>query len=83
MNCIDSVKPLRAAFSGKSQNQQSTSTFTVELNEIEAMAFAQFLKRLTWSEMRACAIDEDECYSIKYAVIHMQDSLAQGGFAPR
>ena len=37
-------------------------TVTTELTDRQAMALAlaQFVKRLTWSEMRACAIDDDE-----------------------
>ncbi|CAM3653578.1 MULTISPECIES: DUF7706 family protein [Klebsiella/Raoultella group] len=30
----------------------------LELDDKEAMALAQFIKRLTWTEMRACAISE-------------------------
>ncbi|WP_447338255.1 DUF7706 family protein [Klebsiella variicola] len=34
----------------------------LELDDKEAMALAQFIKRLTWTEMRACAISDDETY---------------------
>ncbi|HHL2712873.1 TPA: hypothetical protein ACQ39K_004502 [Yersinia enterocolitica] len=58
-------------------------TVTTELTESQAMALAQFVKRLSWSEMRACAVDEDETYEIKDAVGILQKSLADAGFSPR
>jgi hypothetical protein len=60
-----------------------TVTVTTELSNSQALALAQFVKRLTWSEMRACAIDEDETYEIKDAVNLLQKSLAEAGFSPR
>ncbi|WP_410529622.1 hypothetical protein H0S68_25030 (plasmid) [Serratia sp. AXJ-M] len=60
-----------------------TVTVTTELSNSQALALAQFVKRLTWSEMRACAIDEDETYEIKDAVNLLQKSLADAGFSPR
>ncbi|EJE9730193.1 TPA: DUF7706 family protein [Salmonella enterica subsp. enterica serovar Muenchen] len=36
-----------------------------ELTDSQTMAQAQFVKRLTWSEMRACAIDDDETQIMK------------------
>ena len=32
----------------------------LELSEDEAWALAEFVKRVTWSEMRACAVDDQE-----------------------
>lgn len=60
-----------------------TVTVTTELSNSQALALAQFVKRLTCSEMRACAIDEDETYEIKDAVNLLQKSLAEAGFSPR
>lgn len=56
-------------------------TVKTELTESQAMALAQFVKRLSWSEMRACAVDEDETYEIKDAVGILQKSLADAGFS--
>lgn len=45
-----------------------TVTVTTELTDSQAMALAQFVKRLTWSEMRACAVDDDETWVMKDAI---------------
>lgn len=58
-------------------------TVTTELTDSQAMALAQFVKRLTWSEMRACAVDDDETWVMKDAIQALQTSLAEAGFAPR
>ncbi|WP_445224734.1 DUF7706 family protein [Erwinia sorbitola] len=47
------------------------------------MALAQLVKRLSWSELRACAVSDDEAYEIKYAVHKLQNALTEAGFAPR
>ena len=60
-----------------------TVTVTTELTDSQAMALAQFVKRLTWSEMRACAVDEDETWVMKDAIQALQKSLADVGFSPR
>lgn len=49
----------------------------------ETMALAQFVKRLQWSEVRACAIDDNEAYLIRAAVAKLRDALAGSGYAPR
>ncbi|HGG6229310.1 TPA: hypothetical protein ACJG6B_001295 [Salmonella enterica subsp. enterica serovar Enteritidis] len=38
----------------------TTVTVNTELTDSQTMAPAQFGKHLTWSEMRACTIDDDE-----------------------
>ncbi|EBC1601764.1 TPA: hypothetical protein G8L55_004448 [Salmonella enterica] len=60
-----------------------TVTVTTELTDSQAMALAQFVKRLTWSEMRACAVDDDETWVMKDAIQTLQKSLADAGFSPR
>ena len=60
-----------------------TVTVTTELTDSQAMALAQFVKRLTWSEMRACAVDDDETWVMKDAIQALQNSLADVGFSPR
>ena len=60
-----------------------TVTVTTELTDSHAMALAQFVKRLTWSEMRACAVDDDETWVMKDAIQALQKSLADVGFSPR
>lgn len=60
-----------------------TVTVTTELTDSQAMALAQFVKRLTWSEMRACAVDDDETWVMKDAIQSLQKSLADAAFSPR
>lgn len=60
-----------------------TVTVTTELTDSQAMALAQFVKRLTGSEMRACAVDDDETWVMKDAIQALQKSLADAGFSPR
>ena len=55
----------------------------LELSEDEAWALAEFVKRVTWSEMRACAVDDDEAYIIRSAVLAVGEALASQGIAPR
>lgn len=54
-----------------------------ELTQSEALALAQFVKRVGWSEMRENAVDENEAYEIKAAIYKLQDALAASGYAPR
>ncbi|GAB0079432.1 MULTISPECIES: DUF7706 family protein [Pseudomonas] len=54
-----------------------------DLSQEETLALAQFFKRLDWSEVRGCAIDDNEAYTIRAAVGKLQDALARGGYAPR
>ena len=61
----------------------TTVTVTTELTDSQAMALAQFVKRLTWSEMRACAVDDDETWVMKDAIQSLQKSFADAGFSPR
>lgn len=55
----------------------------LDINDVQAMALAQFLKRVGWQEMRANAVDENETYEIRSALSALQDSLVEKGFAPR
>ena len=52
-------------------------------NPSQAMALAQFVKRVTWSEIRSCAVDDDEAYLIREAIEALQRALAENGFSPR
>lgn len=61
----------------------STTTITVELNDDLALALAQFCKRVCWTEMRICAVDDDEAYKIRAAIDALRDALAQQGWRPR
>jgi hypothetical protein len=52
-------------------------TVTVELTDSQALALAQFVKRVGWQEFRACAVDDDEAYAIRSAVDQVQRALAE------
>jgi hypothetical protein len=48
-----------------------------------ALALAQFVKRVTWTEMRDCAVDEAETYEIRAAIDTLRKALEEAGYAPR
>lgn len=56
---------------------------SVSLTEVEALALAQLMKRIGWSEWRRNAIDDEEAYVMRDACERVQEGLAQVGFAPR
>lgn len=37
---------------------QGINTLSLVLDDKEALALAQFVKRLTWSDLRGCAVDQ-------------------------
>lgn len=55
----------------------------LRLPDDEALALAQFCKRICWSDMRGLAIDDDETYVMRSAIDKLQRALADFGFAPR
>lgn len=58
-------------------------TVTTELSDSQAMALAQFVKRVGWSEMRGCAVDDEEAYEIRAALEQLRRSLVEAGLSPR
>lgn len=58
-------------------------TVTLELTPQQALALAQFVKRVGWSEFRQNAVDDDEAYVIRDAVDRVAAGLAEVGYAPR
>ena len=60
-----------------------TVTVTLELTDRKAYALAQFVKRLSWSGMAACASSEEETYDIRDGIDLLQRALADAGYAPR
>lgn len=58
---------------------QGINTLSLDLDDKEALALAlaQFVKRLTWSDLRGCAVDDDEAYVIKDAVDKLQRAMAE------
>lgn len=64
-------------------NQPTTKLITVELTEWQAEELAQFVKRVTWSEVRQNATGDDEADQMIQALGQVQKSLAEAGYAPR
>lgn len=60
-----------------------TVTITVELSSSEAWEYAQFLKRIGFSEYRSLATTEAEAYLMRDAGSKIQNALAEAGYAPR
>ena len=52
-------------------------------NSDEAMAVAQFLKRLTWSNIEALASSPEELYYMRTALDKVRKRLKEIGFDPR
>lgn len=55
----------------------------VELQDDQAWAFAEFLKRVGYSDYRPLAVDEKEAYDMLYAGEKIRAALAEKGVAPR
>jgi len=51
--------------------------------EYKALAFAQFLKRLTYDDVRGCAVDKEETEVMLGVIQNIQEQLAKQGVAPR
>lgn len=60
-----------------------TVRLALELPSHQAAALAQFVKRVGWDQMRACAVDDVEGCDIRDAVETIRLALADVGFAPR
>jgi hypothetical protein len=55
----------------------------LQLSDTEAMALAQFVKRVGWTEVRANAASDQEGYDVRDALNLLQTALADAGYAPR
>jgi hypothetical protein len=54
-----------------------------ELTDQEAEDFAQFLKRVGFSDYRNNAVDLDEAYRMLAVGEKIRNALAEAGYAPR
>lgn len=66
-----------------STNTPAPVTITVELAGAEAWQYAQFLKRIGWSDYRVYATSDTEAYLMRDAGSKIQTALADAGYAPR
>ena len=55
----------------------------VELEPAQALALAQFVKRVGWAEIRQNAVDDDEAYVMRDALGFLAHALREVGYAPR
>lgn len=60
-----------------------TIQITVVLTETEAWEYAQFLKRVCFSDYRGCATSDAEAQHMMDAGEHIRRALADQGYAPR
>lgn len=58
-------------------------TIQPELTPPQALALAQLMKRISWSDCRGNAVDSEEAYTMIAACAEVQRALAEVGYAPR
>ena len=76
--------PAGAPFAALSVRNMTKPVFiTVELDQETALALAQFVKRVGWSDIRGNAVDDDEAYAVRDGLAAVAVGLQQHGFAPR
>lgn len=56
---------------------------SMALEPAQALALAQFVKRVGWSEIRGNAVDDDEACTMRDALEFLACALAEAGYAPR
>ena len=57
--------------------------FNLELTDNQALALAQFVKRVGWTEWRQNAVDDAEAYLMRDAFDQLAAALKDGGYSPR
>lgn len=55
----------------------------IALEPAQALALAQFVKRVGWSEIRQNAVDDAEADLMVEAINKLMQALAEVGYAPR
>jgi len=53
------------------------------MTEQQAYAFAQYLKRLQFDDLRRRAVDDEDAYEMQAAAGKIRSALADAGFSPR
>ncbi|NNP68929.1 hypothetical protein [Acinetobacter sp. Ac_5812] len=53
------------------------------IDEVQAKALAQLIKRIGWSDIRLNAADDGEAFQMTTAVTKLQDALARQGYTPQ
>jgi hypothetical protein len=62
---------------------QKTVIFDVQIDDVLAFSLAQFLKRVSFSEIRENAVDDVEAYNMRDALDQVRLSLQGVGYDPR
>ena len=60
-----------------------TVTITASLSDAQALALAQFLKRVGLDDYKGLSVDVDEAYTMLDAGEIVRKALAEAGYAPR
>ncbi|HEX6292360.1 MAG TPA: hypothetical protein VFZ66_24450 [Herpetosiphonaceae bacterium] len=60
-----------------------SKTLSVALSSDERWDLAMFLKRVTWRELRSCAVDDAEAYRMREAIDKVQRGLEEIGVCVR
>lgn len=60
---------------------EGIETLSLQLDENETMALAQLVKRLSWSDLRGCAVSDEEAWVMKSAIEKLQQALREEGYA--
>ncbi|CAM3144055.1 hypothetical protein [Janthinobacterium lividum] len=58
-------------------------SITADLSPAQALALAQFLKRVGLDDYRSLAVDADEAWTMLDAGERLRAALAAAGYAPR
>lgn len=56
---------------------------SIWLEPAQALALAQFVKRVRWTEVRQNAVGDDEADLMMDAMRELAKALAEAGYAPR
>jgi len=63
--------------------QNHEITITATLTDAQALALAQFLKRVGLDDYKGLSVDTDEAYTMQSAGEQIRTALAEAGYAPR
>lgn len=58
-------------------------TLTFELDDAQAWALAQFVKRVDWRSIRESAVSDEEAYLVRDSLGSLAKALRDTGHAPR
>ena len=61
----------------------TTTHVEFELNDAQAFALAQLVKRICWSDVHSNAVDDNETYLMIEALEVLRRGLADAGWHPR